>query len=440
MSKESMSNILIVDDTPANLEILGGMLRGHGMKIRVAPDGRHALAAMERSAPDLVLLDINMPGMDGYEVCARMKASERLANVPVIFLSARTELEDKVKAFQVGGVDYVTKPFQFEEIMARVEAHLNLQRLQQALKQLNEDLEERVRDRTAQLAELNVSYERFVPQEFLSLLGKESILSVSLGDQVQQSMTVMFTDIRNFTTFSESRTPQSTFDFLNEYLGRVSPLVRQNNGFIDKYIGDAVMAIFPKSADDAIRGALDLVREIKSFNEHLEKIGQSKMQTGAGLHTGMLMLGIIGAQDRFQATVIADAVNTASRLESLTKIYGVDVLVSEDVMESLEDRDSYLNRFLGIIKVKGKVQPVRVYEIFDADGEGEFLKKLETKAPFEEGLVLYYERKFAEAAVKFDLASRARPDDVPSKLYLKRAAHFLGNGTPEDWSGVEQAY
>jgi len=383
-------------------------------------------------------LDINMPGMDGYEVCARMKASERLVNVPVIFLSARTELEDKVKALKVGGVDYVTKPFQFEEIMARVDAHLNLRRLQQELRQLNEELEERVRVRTAEIVELNSAYERFVPKEFLSLLEKESIMDLRLGDQVQRSMTVMFSDIRNFTSMSEARAPQVNFDFLNEYLGRVSPLVRRNGGFIDKYIGDAVMALFPRSADDAVRGALDAVREVKSFNESLKEIDQPSMRTGVGLQTGTLMLGIIGAEDRFQATVIADAVNTASRLESLTKLYGVDILVSETVMEALEDRSNYLHRYLGVMQVKGKEKPVRVYEIFDADGEGEFLKKIETKEVFEEGLSLYYEKQFAEAAVKFNLASRACPDDVACKLYLKRAAYFLGNGAPADWTGVEQ--
>ncbi len=434
-----VADILIVDDTAANLETLGELLRGHGFRIRVAPDGQRALAAMRRSAPDLVLLDVNMPGMDGYEVCARMKAMETLAGVPVIFLSARAELEDKVKGFKAGGVDYVAKPFQSEEVMARVNAHVNLCRLQRELKRLNDELEERVRVRTAQLVELNVAYQRFVPMEFISLLKKDSVLEVRLGDHTNKSMTVMFSDIRNFTTLSEARSPQVNFDFLNVYLSRVAPLVHKNRGFIDKYIGDAVMSLFPVSADDALRSAVEAVREVKSFSEHLEELGQPGLRTGTGLHTGSLMLGIIGAEDRFQATVIADAVNTASRMESLTKLYGVDILASEEVLEALQDAGSYLHRFLGIMQVKGKEKVIRVHEIFDPDGKGNSDRKLETMGDFEEGLKLYYQKQFADAAVKFDLVSRACPDDVASKLYLKRAAYFLGNGAPPGWTGVESA-
>ena len=140
---QDKGNILVVDDTPANLRLLTGMLKDEGYRVRPAPSGRLALQAAAKDPPDLILLDINMPEMDGYEVCEKLKADETLAGIPVIFISALTETMDKVKAFQSGGVDYVTKPFQFEEVQARVEAHLNLFRLKkeveyqyQALKEL----------------------------------------------------------------------------------------------------------------------------------------------------------------------------------------------------------------------------------------------------------------------------------------------------------------
>jgi class 3 adenylate cyclase/ActR/RegA family two-component response regulator len=438
METESIADILIVDDTPSNLEALGSILLTRGHKVRAAPDGKRALAAMKKSAPELVLLDINMPGMDGYDVCAAMREHDTLGRIPVIFLSARSNVEDKVRGFSVGGVDYVTKPFQAEEVIARVEAHLRLRRLERQLTELNADLELRVRARTAELASLNEVYERFVPREFLGLLEKKTIVDVALGDQVHKGMTVMFTDIRDFTSISERMPPQANFDFINAYLGRVSPLIRRNGGFIDKFIGDAVMALYPESADDAVRGVIDIVREVRSFSAELEAVGGPRLRTGTGLHHGELMLGIIGAEHRFSATVIADAVNIASRLDGLAKLYGVDVVVTADLMKRLDNRDAYHHRPLGIIQVKGREQPLTLYEIFDGDESVERDRKLATKTAFEEGLALYYEKRFAEAAVKFDAVSRASPDDKTYKLYLQRAAQYLGSGgAPADWTGAE---
>ena len=146
------SNILVVDDTPANLRLLSGMLKDDGYKVRPVPSGKAALRAASSEAPDLILLDINMPEMNGYEVCRRLKANADLADVPVIFISALNETLDKVKAFSVGGVDYVTKPFQFKEVRARVETHLELRAARQALQNQNEILEQKVRERTRELA------------------------------------------------------------------------------------------------------------------------------------------------------------------------------------------------------------------------------------------------------------------------------------------------
>lgn len=144
-------DIMVVDDNPANLKLLEGMLGQQGYEVRSFPGGRLALAAAKRNPPDLILLDINMPEMNGYEVCGQLKASRELSSIPVIFLSALNELEDKVKGFRAGGVDYICKPFQFEEVRVRVENHLNLHELRQALKRQNEHLEELVTQRTAEL-------------------------------------------------------------------------------------------------------------------------------------------------------------------------------------------------------------------------------------------------------------------------------------------------
>jgi DNA-binding response OmpR family regulator len=171
----SQSDIMIVDDNPANLKLLEDMLLRQGHEVRSFPLGRLALAAAKKRAPDLILLDINMPEMNGYEVCERLKSVEELASIPVIFLSALGETEDKVKAFQTGAVDYVSKPFQFEEVQARVDAHLKLHNLQKALRLQNEHLEEAVAARTVELSKAN---ERLTildrsKSEFLNLISHE---------------------------------------------------------------------------------------------------------------------------------------------------------------------------------------------------------------------------------------------------------------------------
>ena len=141
-SREDVPNVIVVDDTPANLQLLTGMLKERGYKVRPVPSGKLALQAAKNDPPDLILLDIMMPEMDGYEVCERLKADEKLREIPVIFISALNETMDKVKAFGVGGVDYVTKPFQFEEVDARVSTHLKLQRQRRELKELQRVREE----------------------------------------------------------------------------------------------------------------------------------------------------------------------------------------------------------------------------------------------------------------------------------------------------------
>jgi Adenylate cyclase, family 3 (some proteins contain HAMP domain) len=187
---------------------------------------------------------------------------------------------------------------------------------------------------------LNAAYGRFVPHDFLSLLEKPSIIEVKLGEHQEKNMTVLFADIRSFTALSEKMTPPENFDFINSYLGRVSPAIRKNNGFIDKYIGDAVMALFPTCPDDGVRAAIDMQKEVNVYNQQRQENALVPIAIGIGLHAGNLMLGTIGERERMESTVIADAVNLASRLEGLTKVYGSGILVSDAIMARLDDRES----------------------------------------------------------------------------------------------------
>jgi adenylate cyclase len=207
------------------------------------------------------------------------------------------------------------------------------------------------------LAEAN---SRFVPREFLHLLGKDSITDTQLADRTEGTMTVLFSDIRDFTPLCESMTPAETFAFINEYLGVMAPVIRQHGGFIDKYIGDAIMAIFPQ-ADGAVEAGLAMQERLESFNARRVERGREPIGIGIGVHTGQLIAGIIGFEDRMEGTVLGDCVNAAARLESLTKELGRALVASEQVVESLSRREAYVVDALGEVKVKGKRQALHVF-------------------------------------------------------------------------------
>ena len=278
---------------------------------------------------------------------------------------------------------------------------------------------------------LSTSFARFVPQEFLHFLGRESILDVDLGDSVQKEMSILFSDIRGFTTISEKMSTDATFRFINRYLMQMEPPIRNNQGFIDKYIGDAVMAIFPNSPAHAVKSAIEMQKEVKGFNQTAE----FHIKIGIGIHYGNMMLGAIGGELRMDGTVISDAVNLAARLEGLTKLFQAFILVSGEVLEKCDGR--FLSRHLGRVQVKGKSRAVEVFEILDADPDTLREKKLATKVDFEQAIGLYQSRNFVEAGKLFAAVIAASSDDPVAALYLKRCEAFIADPPPDDWDGVE---
>jgi two-component system sensor histidine kinase ChiS len=301
-------------------------------------------------------------------------------------LTAKNRASDLVEGFICGANDYLSKPFSKNELLARIKTHLRL-------------------------TKIHAAYGRFVPHDFLKFLGHESIIDVKLGDHIQKTMTILFSDIRSFTSLSEGMSPQENFNFINSYLSRVSPVIRAHKGFIDKYIGDAVMALFPDSADDAVQGAIAMQKQVALYNEHRQKQGYASITIGIGLHTGSLMLGTIGEPQRMESTVISDAVNLASRLEGLTKLYGAGILISRQTLFDIDEAQKYSYRFLGRIKVKGKNKPVAVFEVYD--GDSQFLKELKTKSKpsFEKAVFLYCQQQFAQAQQIFQEILEINPQD-----------------------------
>ena len=265
---------------------------------------------------------------------------------------------------------------------------------------------------------LTDAYGRFVPHEFLHFLGYESILEVKLGDQVQKEMSVLFSDIRDFTSLSETMTPAENFQFINAYLSRMEPAITQNFGFIDKYIGDAIMALFDGSADDAVKAGIAMLEELYEYNISRNRPDCPPLQIGIGINTGSLMLGTVGGQSRMDSTVISDAVNLASRVENLTKEYGVSMLITQNTF--LELNDFYDLRLIDRVTVKGKSQMVTVYEVFAADPPELRQKKLETKTLFEEALVLYNSDRCVEATRFFSGCLQINPTDNVAQIYMQR--------------------
>ena len=433
----SKADILIVDDTAANLRLLAGMLSEQHYRVRPVSDGESALKAAQASVPDLILLDINMPGMSGYQVAQKLKVVQATREIPIIFISALNEVLDKVKAFDSGGVDYITKPFQLEEVLARVETHLTLRQLQRQLQQSNEVLETRVQERTAESLQLNQSLDRFVPHVLLDYLNKKSIVDVELGDHVEGEMAVMFSDIRGFTSMSEHLTPEESFTYLNDYLGIVGPIIRENNGFVDKYLGDGLMAIFPESPEDAVKAAIDMQSALTRYNQNLQAQNLEPIQVGIGINTGKVMLGMLGEKQRLQGTVISDAVNVASRLEGLTKQYDIKIAVCQGTAKALQKTEKYNFRFIDRVRAKGRVGTLNVFEVFDSDPPEMLRNKQKTKPDFERGLDYYYQRQFAEAGVKFNNVLKKNPEDEVARIHMKRAGRYMADGVPADWSGVE---
>jgi adenylate cyclase len=270
------------------------------------------------------------------------------------------------------------------------------------------------------LSQTNQSYSRFVPKEFLSFLEKDNINDVMLGDQVQKEMTILFCDIRAFTTLSESMTPEENFNFINDYLKLMNPIIRTNRGFIDKYIGDAIMALFPVEPDDAIKAGLQMFKELDEFNKSQSSKGKPPIKIGIGIHTGSLMLGTVGDSERMEGTVISDAVNLASRLEGLTKIYGASLIVSEKTIVNINDMDQFLFRFLGRVEVKGKKEPAPIYEIFNLDTPEIRDKKIETKTEFEMAINAFFNGDMDKSFETFQSVFFKNKYDLAAYYYMQK--------------------
>jgi len=430
MDKEIKNTILVVDDTPENIDILVGVLRGK-YKVKAAPSGKQAIKITEKKPPDLILLDIMMPEMDGYETCQKLKLIPGAKDIPIIFLSAKAEMDDIVKGFDLGAVDYVTKPFNPIELMARVKTHLTIQ--QQKI-QLAE---------TEKIKSMTQIFEKFVPKQFLDRIANEGFENIKLGSAESDNITILFSDIRSFTTFSESLQPEELFSFLNEYLKIMNQQIHENYGFIDKFIGDAIMALFDHpekndhiEAESAVNAAIGMQNRLKEFNLERNKAGEHSIKTGIGIHSGEVMIGTIGSESRMDFTILGDNVNLASRIESLTKRYGAGILISDSTLRLLPNIDVFRHREIDWVKVKGKSKPVELYEIYNFDPPEIQEMKRKSGSLILRGLTQRRRMKWDKAVEAFEKALAIYPDDPAAKHHIDHCKLLRHMNLPDDWDGA----
>jgi class 3 adenylate cyclase len=329
---------------------------------------------------------------------------------------ARGELYDAVSAEQRSS---------FEVLASQAEALFR-----------NFSLAAEIREHNRRLETLTRSYSRFVPFEFLDLLERTSIEAVLPADHIRLDMTIVFTDLRDFTTTSESLGAERAFALLNEYLQAMEPEISACQGFINQFLGDGFVALFPRGADTAIAATIRMGHALADLNANRRARGDVPFRIGIGINSGELMLGAIGGEQRLDCNVVGDAVNLASRVESLTKMYGATCVVTDATVARLSEPTRYSMRELDRVQVVGRTTPVVIHELLDLDPTARLKAKLGAAADFQCGLASYRKSDFRGAVAAFDRCLKACADDGAATLYVQRCTELARNAPAGEWRGI----
>ena len=274
-------------------------------------------------------------------------------------------------------------------------------------------------------------YYKFVPEKFRELLGKEKITDLALGDAESQEFSVLFCDIRSFSINSEMLTAKENFEFVNVIFGIAGPIIREYNGFVDKYIGDAVMALF-ETPDNALQAGIKIYRSVVLDPSVAERLNVRDINIGVGIHTGIARIGIVGEEERLSGTVISDTVNLSSRLESLTKTYHTAMIVSKDTVDRMKDPDSLNKRYIGMVQVAGVNDVTALYEILDCLGDEEKERRTANKEDFREAVRLFHLGRRKEAVDVLKEIQKAGKADHVVDMYCE----YIENMSDEDKANV----
>jgi len=341
-SASQPGTILVVDDNRMNRLLLARGLEDEGHTVVFAEDGREALELLGRQDFDLMLLDVLMPELDGYEVLAKLKLDPHLREIPVVMTSALDELDSVVKCVEMGAEDYLTKPINPVLLNARIAASLEKKRLRDEQREL---------------------ISKFATKEVADDLLTSGF---SLGGK-HLDATSLFCDIRSFTTISEARDPAETIELLNNYYTLMMDAIGGEGGIVNQMVGDGLMAIFgaPTPSDDhrrrAVLAARQMLELISLFNQEQAARDKVQIEIGIGIASGRVVAGYTGTQRRATYTCVGDTVNVAARLESHTKVVGRPILIDENTRQGLDDGIAVEPQ--GELRVQGKTQPVRVYAV-----------------------------------------------------------------------------
>jgi len=283
---------------------------------------------------------------------------------------------------------------------------------------------------------LTEAYSRFTPKEYLRFLGHSSILDVKLGDHRTETMTVLFSDIRAYTTIAEQLTSEENFLFISSYLEQMSGVVARHHGMVNQLLGDGVLAFFTRP-EDALHAAVEMQERIRGFAVKRPGKASIPVRIGIGLHTGEVIIGIVGSEQSMDTGIVSDTVNAASRIEGLTKHFGVNILLSETVVEHLDARTRAGLRALGRVQVKGKREDIGLFECFSGDPAEIRQPKAALLPGYHQALEHYFGRRFPAAAEAFGTLAQQHPADPVVQMYLKKAQDLAEHGAPEGWTGVE---
>jgi class 3 adenylate cyclase len=334
--------VLVVDDNRVNGLFIGRALELQGLSVEFAENGRRALDLLGESDFDLMLLDVEMPEVDGYEVLAEMKGDARLRDVPVLMTSALDELDGVVRCIELGAEDYLTKPVNPVLLKARVQSSLERKRLHDQQREL-----------------ISKFATREVAEDLLTS-------GFSLGGKFVEAA-AMFCDIRSFTTIVESQGPAETIELLNDYYTLMMDAIGGQGGVVNQMVGDGLMAIFGAPAPSpefrlrAVTAARQMVELIDLFNRDQVSLRRAQIKIGVGIASGQVIAGYTGTQHRATYTCVGDPVNLAARLESHTKEVGRPILIDEDTRAGLNGE--IVVQPEGELLLKGKTKPVNVYSV-----------------------------------------------------------------------------